>query len=45
MRLPVVEDGKVVGIITRGDVLQTMIWQMLVSDDVEGGLSSKDATS
>ncbi len=32
-RLPVVKDGNVVGIITRGDVLQTMIWQMLVSDE------------
>lgn len=31
-----VEDGNVVGIITRGDVLQTMIWQMLVSDAAGG---------
>lgn len=33
-RLPVVDgNDNVVGIITRGDVLQTMIWQMLVSDE------------
>lgn len=30
-RLPVVEKGEVVGILTRGDVLQCMIWELLVA--------------
>lgn len=36
-RLPVVDvSGTLVGIITRGDVLKSMIWSMLVMDEDEG---------
>lgn len=31
-RLPVVEGGELVGILTRGDVLQCMIWELLVAE-------------
>lgn len=35
-RLPVVKDEAVVGIITRGDLLQYMAWELLVAGDKKG---------
>lgn len=39
-RVPVVEQGEVVGILTRGDLLQCMIWELLVAGNNTNSVSA-----
>lgn len=39
-RIPVVERGEVIGILTRGDLLQCMIWELLVAGNETKSVSA-----